>query len=113
MDFGSNSAQGATSLEYRDIEMVGAFAKDLASNAPSKLYQDLTKGYRWNVKLPCSFSTEGGVAALRRRRKKLQDAPGDCLQLEPLDVPGDSFRTARSQSMSTASCLQDIPKFSG
>lgn len=47
------------------------------------------------------------MASRRSLRGELHDAPGDCcLQLlDPLDVPGDSFRTAKSHSISTASCL--------
>lgn len=47
------------------------------------------------------------MAGRRSLRGELHDAPGDCcLQLlDPLDVPGDSFRTAKSHNISTASCL--------
>lgn len=46
------------------------------------------------------------MANRRSLRGELHDAPGDCcLQLDPLDVPGDSFRTAKSHNISTASCL--------
>lgn len=55
-------------------------------------------------------SSAVGVRVARRRSLlgELQDVPDDCLQLDPLDVPGDNFRTARSHSMSTASCLQIV-----
>lgn len=57
--------------------------------------------------IPWSLSAVGVRVARRRSLLgELQDAPDDCLQLDPLDVPGDNFRTARSHSMSTASCLQ-------
>lgn len=58
--------------------------------------------------LPRSVSAVGvRVASRRSLRGELHDAPGDCcLQLlDPLDAPGDSFRTAKSHSISTASCL--------
>jgi len=58
--------------------------------------------------LPRSVSAVGvRVASRRSLRGELHDAPGDCcLQLlDPLDAPGDSLRTAKSHSISTASCL--------
>lgn len=62
-----------------------------------------------NNVLPWSWSAVGVRVARRRSLLgELQDVPDDCLQLDPLDVPGDNFRTARSHSMSTASCLQIV-----
>jgi hypothetical protein len=57
---------------------------------------------------PSSTSAvEERAAGLRNLLGELQDVLDDCRgQAEPLDVHGDSFRTAKSQSISTASCLE-------
>lgn len=39
-------------------------------------------------------------------RGELEDALADFRVLEPLEVAGDNLRTAKSHSMSTASCLK-------